>query len=218
MARELWEEHGAVTRLSDLGLSVPLLHEALMRADGAAATATPFHPTSFEGYMRWAALVSAARESLTSLGWSFDDPQNLPRAVDPSGTFALVVSSGDEFTGVTYAPVGSPSTKNPKGAMIKQAVEVNEQFTLDLGPRFSPPAPMTPSSDLVTWFLMYRYTPNEVFAEVSRPIAMAGAHVSEWAERILLPTVPRDPGFVFPAASDEPDDGDLYNVELSRRA
>lgn len=218
MAAHVWEERGALNRLSELSLEPSTLRDALLRADAASANSTPFHPTSFEGYTRWAELVSSVRETLTARGWTFDDPRNLPRAISPDGQLALLVSSGDEFTGLAYAPSGYPSTKNPKGATVSQAVEVNEQLAFDLGPGFTAGRRPATADELVTWVLLYHYGPEVISAEISRPIAMTGQQISEWAERILLPNVPRDPGFQWPATQDNPDDGDLYDVQLTRRA
>lgn len=179
-------------RLTDLGLSVHTIDVALRKADAATHAGSALDPPIMEGLNRWGLTTRYLREALVAAQWSFDNPRNLPRTIHPSGDFAVVVTTGDESTGL---PHRTPGPKHPKGFATELAVLGNNQLALDLGPLLptvrqgraihaSPPR---------TWFLLFYAAADSFRAEVSLPECFADGRITKWAERILLPPIPRAP-------------------------
>jgi hypothetical protein len=185
-ARVLAEEEAA-GKLAELGLTVEIIERVVRRADAEASMCTALDPPIMEGMTRWARTTRFLREELIPRGWRFDNPRNLPRTIHPGGEFAIVVSTGDELTGLLDA---LPATKYLKGEATVRAVEMNEQLALDfpdfdLGPRDG-------AGEILTWFLMYRASEDEFRVELSLPDAIADGRITSWAERVILPAFPRD--------------------------
>lgn len=107
-------QKNAIDRLGQLGLTADLLETVLLRGDAEAKLSTDFEPPNGEGMIRYIKTVRFLREALVPVGWEYDDSKNYCRTIHPSGTFAIVVSSGDECTGRDI-PGRMPSTKYPKG-------------------------------------------------------------------------------------------------------
>jgi hypothetical protein len=177
-------------RLADLDLSVHTIDVALRKADAATHAGSALDPPIMEGLNRWGLTTRYLRESLVAAKWSFDNPRNLARTIHPSGDFAVVVTTGDESTGL---PHRTPGPKHPKGFATELAVLGNNQLALDLGPlvptfrQDRAPAASPPR----TWFLLF-YADLDVFrTEVSLPECFADGRITKWAERILLPPIPR---------------------------
>jgi hypothetical protein len=111
----------------------------------------------------------------------------------------------------------TPTTKYPKGYATAQAVDTNGQlrFDFDEVPVETPPA----SDELTTWFLLYQLDGDVIRAEISLPSAMDGDRISEWEERIILPTFSMnpEPDAERPGEDDDSDEQGDYNVEVNRR-
>jgi hypothetical protein len=213
VAARVMVEGEALDRLAELGLSVEIIEKTLRRAEAEAATCTAFDPPIMAGFMRYGRTIRFLREDLVPAGWEFDNPRNFCRTIHPSRKFALVATSGDEGTG---NPKLTPTTKHPKGYATVRAVETNGQLTLDF-PGIRIEAEGSDAEQLATWFLLYRVTEDEIRAEVSLPNGMVGANITDWLERVILPSFPREDDRL--AAVTVPDDGGLgeYVVEVNRR-
>lgn len=209
MAALVLTDREALDRLAGLGLSVEVIENVLRRADAEAATCTGFDPPIMSGFMRYGRTVRFLREELVPAGWDIDNPRNFCRTIHPSRRFALVTTSGDEATGNSEEV---PTTKYPKGLATVRAVETNGQLALDLGELGIED---TYEEPLSTWFLLYYVTDEEFRAEVSLPNGMTGGNITDWLERIILPTLARD----VPALSEDTghDDSGGYIVEVNRR-
>lgn len=212
MAARVLVERQALERLAELGLTVEIIERAIMRAEAEAATCTAFDPPMMAGFMRYGRTVRFLREDLVPLGWDYDNPRNLCRAISPSRKFALVATSGDEATG---SPELTPATKYPKGYATAQAVEINGQMAFDFSEVDIDESP-TNEDQLVTWFLLYHTAQHEIRLEISLPNAMVGSNISDWQERIILDSLPLDPEPAVKRPGDDADDGD-YVVEVNRR-
>jgi hypothetical protein len=213
MGAQVLVEREAVGRLAELGLSVEVLERVVRRADAEASTCTPFDPPILEGLTRWGRTSRYLREELVPQGWTFDNPRLVARTIHPSGTFAIVVSTGDELTGLAGL---LPTTRYRKGDATVQAVAVNEQLTFDFGDfNFSPGSVAADARVLLTWILLFYSDEDEFRVELSLPDGIEDGRITSWAERIIVPPFPRDVA-VMPDPYDDGRD-DHVVVEVSRR-
>lgn len=244
------EEHvgrDAIRRLAGLGLSDDLLARAALRADADALMCTEFDPPNMEGIVRWGRLVRYLREELVSTGWIPDNSRNFCRLVSPEGTFAIVVSSGDEFTGV---PGKTPSTKYAKGVTTVEAVAVNIEWPslFELLPQDSSQPDIGSSSDedddragvnsdsTPVWYLLFRTAGDQFFLELSYPDETAQIEdratetdfglaspvkrrtwISHWSERIILEPFDRGDHIMDLPQPDDGDDEQGYDFAVTPR-
>lgn len=117
-----------------------------------------------------------------------------------------MVTSGSGATGKGYAV---PTTKNPKGRSIRDAVRGNADLVL-LRPQDADPAL---AGLRETWLLLtYVNLERKLQAEVSLPTVMDGEFISDWEHRILLPMF--DPAGPNKSGEEEPPD---YDFSVVRR-
>ena len=203
--------------LEQLGIPAVAIPRALQRADAEAAAVSPLEPPTAEGTVRYNKLVRFVREELIPLGWVPDNTRNYCRTISPDGRTALVVSSGDEFTGVRQSVASVrqsvASNRYPKGPTTEVAVKRNaEQLTLDLGPEYSDPD----FSNATTWLLLHYVDDDGIHAELCRPVDIAAGKITDVLERILFPVIPRAGDAEIDDHGD--DDGDSgYDVPVTRR-
>ncbi len=210
-------DRAAQSRLQQLGLNADLLVRALLRADAEAKMTTGLEPPTAEGTTRYIKTVRFLREELVPLEWRFDNYKNFCRTIHPSGSFSIVTSSGDEFTGVDL-PGMKPSTKYPKGDLTALAVQQNaDQGVFDLGVDFEEVQANAAELEDI-WFLLQRVTDEEIHAELSLPTAIDNGLIADWEERIILPRISRqDPPPTFTLEEPLTGDGDAYSVDVSIR-
>lgn len=204
----------AIGRLAELGLTHVLLFNASLRADAEAKLSTDLDAPTHAGTTRFSRTTRFLREALIPSGWDYDNSRNYCRTIHPSGAFSIVVSSGDEGTGIVVAGQ-SPSTRYPKGEVTVQAVGTNMQLVLELGEEFESAARPTPTS--VVWYLLQRVTVGEVFLELSLPTEIRNGVISKWEERIVLGSVPRDGEPTVSDDSDRGEDESSYDVTVAMR-
>jgi hypothetical protein len=198
-------EKKAVDRLAEFGLSVEMVERIVRRADADASMCTYLDPPIMEGLTRWARTNRYLREELVPAGWRFDNPRNLPRTIHPGGEFAIVATTGDDLTGLTEL---LPATKYAKGGATAAAVELNGQLVLDFGDfDFG-----RHRSSLQTWLLLFRVDDEGFRVELSLPNAITDGRITGWAERIILPSFPRDDDRLADLLSEE----EIF-VPVSRR-
>jgi hypothetical protein len=213
VSARVWVEAAAVDRLSSLGLSVGLFERVARRVDAEVATCTPLDPPIMFGMTRWGRTARYFREEVVPLGWTFDNPRNLPRTINPARTFAVVPTTGDELTGLVIAGL-TPSPKYPKGYATELAVAANEQLTLDLLLEDVAGGQTVPDG-ILTWLLLFHVTADDYRLELSLPDQIENGRITSWAERIILPFFPRTPE---PLGGRGHDDGpDDIVVEVNRR-
>jgi hypothetical protein len=185
------------TRLADLDVTAEELSEVVLQAYGHWADHTAFDPPSIPNTNLWGRATRAIREQLVPRGWDWDNKDQQPRTMHPSGRWAIVASSGDAATGTVH----TPSTKNPKGDATFRKVRAN-QAQLDFPDM---PAEVEDLDACVTWFLLIFVDEAEVRAELSMPaeINLSG-FVTAWEVRIVLAPIPRggDDDAVTPAVDD----------------
>src|SRR5262245_38483345 len=109
----IYEERDAVDRLFVMGLSIEDVHAAAKGGDGEARTWTEAAPAAMRGMARWGRTNEILRIRKTRDGWGYRDHHGLPLTLHPSGTIAIVATTGDGLTGRPSG--GQPSTKYAKG-------------------------------------------------------------------------------------------------------
>jgi hypothetical protein len=201
-------------RLADLGLTRELLFNVSLRADAEAKLSTDLDAPTHAGTTRFSRTTRFLREALVPVGWDYDNSRNYCRTIHPSGAFSIVVSSGDEGTGIVVAGQ-SPSTRYPKGEVTVQAVEINMQLVLELGEEFETPERREPTS--VVWYLLQRVTVGEVFLELSLPTEIHNGVISKWEERIVLGSIPRDGEPTVRDGGDHGEEEASYDVTVAMR-
>jgi len=186
----VYSEPGDVnSRLGELGLNAATLQEAVQRGFASWASCTANHPTNYPGISFWADTIAALRELLHPHGWIRRDDGNLPLTVDAKGRVSIVVSTGDEYTGL---PDLTPSTQSSKGPRTVSVVEVNAQ-QIPLFDFKKHPEIVKQGEERLTWILLFHRhkTSNEVRCELSCPVKMnEDGQIDAWAERIILPSIP----------------------------
>lgn len=201
----------AVDRLSELGLRAEQLTRAVLRADAEAKLSTDLDPPTMAGLTWYGKTVRFLREELVPAGWGYDNPNNFCRTLHPSGEFAIVVSSGDQFTGLDGL---DPSTKYPKGDTALRAVEQNGQMELwDVSADPDGNADRLSTSVQRTWYLLYRVTADVIYLELSLPTQIKDGLITSWEERILLSPVSRHEDQL----PDEDPGDDSYEVDVAAR-
>jgi hypothetical protein len=211
-----------LARLRELGIDIAVLDDALRAWSVAEASATPFEPITAAGSKGWFAAVGVVREGHVQRGWRAQNIRNFPIVVRPDRKLALAVTSGDAITGVLLGTL-QPKTKNPKGAIVEHAVNVNAA-QIDL---FEPAdleneklrlaRPTKAKKTPLTWFLLVHCTEGAIQAEVSLPEAFEKNRIVRWRERIRLPLLQRvEPPSVRRQDDDDEDSGDVV-VPVSRK-
>lgn len=172
--------------LGDLGLTEGELHLALLAGEAEFRTQTVLDPPTSGGFNRWGRTVRALREALLPRGWDYDNPKGLPRTIDPTGSFAIIVSTGDSATGVVGM---TPTTKRARGPAVTEAIARNTN-QLSLFPDLDE---LAVADQQLTWMFLVHASPSEIRSELSLPAAIdENGFVDSWVHRILLAPVVLD--------------------------
>lgn len=205
------------SRLAELGLEETSIAGVVQRGYGVFISATANDPPLFPGFAAWAQMVRALREYLLPQQWERSDENNYSLVINPAGTVAIAVATGDDATGNSSA---SPTTKSSKGPSTVEAVTSNQfQLSLDFPP-VPVPAPARPTDTddkRMTWILLVHRATNEVRCELSLPRSMGpDGRISSWQERIILGSISVDPEAfeITPPRQPLPE----INVDVKRRA
>lgn len=204
------------SRLLELGLSVDEVHSAIRNGELHRNGCTRNDPPCLSGILTWGKTVRGLRDTLIPKGWSSSNDSNLSVVLNPAGTLAIAVATGDNSTG---NPRLTPETKYPKGPATAAAIEQNIVQLAQTSFPFIEKARAMPSQDpsVCTWLLLISRKKNEVCSELSLPrLITEEGHVVEWEERILLPPFPTDYE-MGPLNYVEENAGDDIIVEISRR-
>lgn len=198
MQSQVHTEEKALDRLSQLDLPFSALTEAVWQGYLARARTTANHPRISRGIIMWAEVVAVLREQLRAEGWIKSDKGNYELVVNQQDGTAIVVTTGDDATGMVGA---TPSNKCPKGINTCEAVEANNQQDM-----FSELLPSIEKvEDLTTWVLLIHLAQNEVRSELSLPSNISNGKINAWKERIILPSMPLDDDSIEIELPDLPD-------------
>lgn len=195
MQQQVFFQTGDVqSRLAELGLDADALAQVIKRGYVAFTLCTPNDPPLYPGFAAWAQTVRALREYLVPEGWDRCDENNYSLVINPAGTMAIAVATGDDGTGRVEA---MPTTKSSKGPSTAEAVIANQaQLTFDFYvPETAAPADGDVARDeRITWMLLVHRGTGEVRSELSLPMSMgADGRIESWQERIILGSMPTDP-------------------------
>lgn len=208
------DDEAKVSRLAELGLEEGRLAEVVARGYVAFASCTPNHPSQYPGLSAWAAMVCALREYLLPEGWDRCNDSNYPLTINPDGTIAIVVATGDDATGKHDAV---PTTKSKKGTNTLDAVATNHQ-QLELFPALPVPSASGTDERHMTWILLVHRAQGELRAELSLPTSMGEDYrVNGWRERIILRAVQTDPAALANTPTPPAPAPDIV-VDVKRRA
>ena len=185
MHSPLHTEDKAVDRLSQLGIPLAALTESVWLGYLARARTTANHPRIARGVIMWAETVAVLREQLRPEGWIKSDKGNYELTVNEKDGVAIVVTTGDDATGMIGA---APSNKCPKGVNTAEAVETNNQ--LDMFSELL--SAVEEIQGLTTWVLLIHLAENEVRCELSLPSSISNGKINGWKERVILPSMQLD--------------------------
>ena len=199
-------------RVSQLGLTIDVLLDAIRAGFLGRSTCTELDPPTYPGQTMWAHTVRRLRQRTAPIGWKPDNAGNYCVALSADETIAIAVATGDGNTG---RPDADPSTNSPKGPRTADAVATN-QLLLDLRfPGEDSSNSVTEDAQRETWLLLVHLDRSEVRAELSLPSGLdEQERVTGWSERIILPSIDFDPERVDVPLDNGPD----IDIEVRRRA
>jgi hypothetical protein len=201
--------------VSELGLSGELLQEVGRKALAAYHQTTAHDASGAAGQYAYLAAVRALRDILCPKGWEPHVRHNLEMTVNPETNISIMVSSGDEGTGVEDA---TPKTKNPKGDQTKRVVAFNaRQLRL---PTLEYKVQNISISKV--WVLLYHtdVKKSQMRLELSLPVEMDmnDIHISGWNKRIILPPVDFEYTVTTPAPKYRKNFIEEFSIELKRKS
>lgn len=178
----------AFDRLQKLGMSESAVREAVFQGHLQRVRLTLNHPMVYHGLNMWGEVVAAVRNQLRPFGWVRGDIGSYALTVNEELNLAITVASGDEGTGNALV---SPTNRSRKGRNTVEAIEANRQLELFEGV----PVEEQTGGDQQTWVLMHHtdMLRREIRLEMSRPLNIGtDGKITEWAERIILDSIPFD--------------------------
>jgi hypothetical protein len=204
-------------RLAQMGLEDGPIAEVVRRGYVAFASCTSNDPPLYPGFTAWAQMVRGLREYLLPKQWQRSDESNYSLVINPAGTIAIAVATGDDATGRADA---TPTTKSTRGPCTIEAVTINQsqlELPFDFPALPAPMRPADPADKRLTWILLVHRAVTEIRCELSLPLSMGDdSRIESWRERIILASIPIDPDLieVTPPLPDLPD----ITVDVKRRA
>jgi hypothetical protein len=140
----------------------------------------------------WGKGIGHLRDLKRPHDWRAARHSNYETTVHPTGTHQIALAAGTSQTGIAAGP--PPRTRTPKGPATSRVVQRNRQLSLGLGTDVfaGPGVESFAEHDRATYLLLHFLSSDdeEIRAELSRPEAMEGKHITEWRERIMLPRLP----------------------------
>ena len=209
----LFDDPDAIAiRLRQLGVHEVELREAIYQGHLQRARLTLNHPSIYHGLNMWGEVVAALREQLRPLGWTRQEIGSFALTIHDELKLAITVASGDEGTG---NPSAHPTNRSRKGRNTVEAIEANRQ--LELFERLPPEIQGEGDEDKQTWVLMHHTDTlrGEIRLELSRPSSIGkDGKITEWAERVILGSLPFDDELVEIYAPSGPD----IEIDVRRKA
>ncbi len=191
-----------------------VLKQALIAGHLAKSGCVANDALQFPAFLQWNTVQKTLREILLKDGWRRVNEGMYALVVSPDGKRAIVVASGDEFTGIEG--VQHPTTKCPKGPRTVNAVQQNA--LLYHGDFFPETLPQMRDSEIdgrETWILLFNTDNGVLRAEISRPGSIGGdGHINAWQQRVILSEAPLSPALDLP---ETPDYAPTEDIEITRK-
>ncbi|MCB9518441.1 MAG: hypothetical protein H6691_05920 [Gemmatimonadales bacterium] len=181
------------------------------------ANRSDFDSPSFPGTLLWGHTVRHERAYFVQHeDWKKDNTNNFPTVVRPDGEIALVVETGDRFTG-RVVPGHQPRTNSRKGAQTMRMIAMNRsQMNLPF-PGDMNGIPLSSDAPLL-WVHLINQSGGHIYGEVSLPIVANGHNrIIGWKVRLILPRWTNDDDMANLRANAPTPTGDA-EVKIVRRA
>ena len=201
-------------RLDELGVREGTLIRAAMSGFQYWLDATEHSCRAALGMIIWNFANQALRDALIPEKWSKDSTRNYELTINPSGSHALAVSSGDKHTGDREH---TPCTSGAKGQCTRDAIErkLQPSFAKISPDAFPPDHDEAPEA----WVLLYHIDreKEEVRLELGQPAGLnADDHINSWHERIILTAQPFS---ALPTTkTDDDDEADEIDFDVHRKS
>lgn len=187
---QLVHPENADDRLADFDLSIAEIHDYIVRSGLAASNGvSPLAPPGAGGRHAHDAYVSALRTLLVPRGWVPVQGDNVARTVHRERQIAILVSGGNEFTGIVGG-ANYLTTAWPKGsrAFAGAILPVQEGFDSVDQSEFDWGEDQQDDPEWVVWYLLHHQTEDEVRLELSAPSRLDDRDFPRgWLDRIILP-------------------------------
>lgn len=216
---EPWRQNVGQRLINEFGVAEQeLLQQVLMPSQSAArGYADNLFPRGGAGQVRHLHLVRNLSTVLQPRGYTRRDEDNVSRLVSPERRLALVVTSGDQGTGVPLSLAGRlPRTKYAKGPAMQAAVQRNAQLAFDI---LGDEVDQADLDAYMTWFLMVHVNKHEIRSELSRPNGVdPKGYVSDWVDRLILSPLPNDGSAIdIDIDIDDGEDGNGIDIPVEPR-
>lgn len=189
---EVPDENAVDERLRQLGLTSAMLREAIRDGQAAGDFCTTAHPVFYPGCRVYGETNGSLRLRLATEGWTFNDSDNIPRAVSPDGSVVITAIQGDANTGLRHGR--QVQTRRPRKTASLRIIKRNLQFLIEaVLPEDDPELSdeMAGLGELgPTWFLLYYRDGDTVRCEVSLAAGVSDTgRLLTWSERLILPEI-----------------------------
>jgi len=200
------------------GIEHYIFRDALQSGLLLSKSVTEFHPVTAGGSRAWEEIVATFRQLVIEKydGWMATQKNGMPVLINSEKGLTIVVTSGDEHTGLRDAP--SPRTKNAKGHVTENFVGRNYDLFEEKLDNYEACSSVDSHQ---TWILLYSFdkSRSEVRYELSLPTntALSGSKgkikICEWQKRIIFPPVSFNDIDFKSFEDDFTDDSDFFDVE-----
>jgi hypothetical protein len=202
----LAETH-AIGRIEELGLDDARLREAIEWAVAHVRRVTRHEPPSAGGVTLYNKLTGRLRDLYVPRGWDADDTANHCKLVNPKTGIAVVVASGDNFTGTEGAH--RPSTRSAKGRRTREAIG---QMVMDFDGHTPVPALGLGQQ---MWVLLVYVGDHEVRWELGLPAAVGrSGHIDNWIDELIGTPISLEDTVLIEAEEPTP----AIDIEIRRKA
>ncbi|MFZ2587977.1 MAG: hypothetical protein WAZ18_07670, partial [Alphaproteobacteria bacterium] len=186
---KLFKTKSVADALAEHGLpDEAVLKQSLIAGYLAKSACTPLDAPNFASFLQWNTVVKTLRELTIVLGWKTVNEGMYALTVNPEGGKAIVVSTGDEFTGIDGLQL--PTTKSRKGPKTVNAVLQNAAMCWELFEETLPDITEVEQAGRQTWILLFNTKGGVLHAELSLPGSIKEGHIDAWQHRIILSESP----------------------------
>lgn len=205
----LVKPENADDRLAEFDLTAADIHDHVVRAGlQAAGGVSPLAPPGAGGRHAHDGYVVGLRGLLLPRGWVSVQHDNVARTVHRSKQIAIVVASGNEFTG-QLGGANYLTTAWPKGsrALAGAILPRQDGFEILDGSDFDWGVDGVENAEWELWYLLIHPTDEEVRLELSTPTRRdRSGYMRGWTQRIIIPSYV--PGQVHLDQREDGDDDD----------